>query len=101
MLEQRRIICRDLARTWVRRFQERIARAERAFVSAQGRPVKRIDLGREKIEIAAPRFRAAAHQFDVGIGERDHAAQAQVFIERALLDMIERNLPAQRAEAKF
>ena len=94
MLDQRRIVGRNLARTRVRRLQKGIPGAKRAFVRAKGRPVKRIDLGGEKIQIASPRLRAASDQLDVRIGKGDDSPEAQIFTERPLLDLVQRNYPA-------
>jgi hypothetical protein len=101
VFEQGLCIGRDFARARMGRFQKGVARAERAFVGAEGRAIKRIDLGGEKIEIAPAGFGTAAHQLDVGVGKRDHAAQAQIFIERTLFDLIERHLSAQRTKTEL
>jgi hypothetical protein len=101
MFDQRRIVGCDLAGTRMRRFQERIPGAKRPFVRAKGRPVKRIDLGGEKIQVAPPRIGSAPHQLDVGIGKRNDSTEPQIFGEGPLLDLIQRNLSAQSAVTKF
>src|SRR5205085_12337533 len=70
-------------------------------VGAQSWPVKRIDLRAEKIKIPPARFRTATDQLDIRVRKRNHAADAQIFLERALLDIVERHFPAERAVAKF
>src|SRR5436190_16935099 len=100
MLDQWFIVSSDLARSRLRRLQQGITRAQGAFVSAQGRPVKRIDLAAEKIEIPPARIRAAPDKFDVGIGKRHHPRQGQIFAEGPLLDLIDRDFSPERAVAK-
>src|SRR3954463_2008185 len=67
MLDQRLIVGGDLPRPGLPGFQKRVTRTQRAFVTAQTRPIKRIDLAPEKIEITPARVRAAADEFDVGV----------------------------------
>src|SRR5438105_379446 len=73
MLDERLIVGRELARTRLRGLQERVPRTQRSLISAQARPIKRIDLAAEKIKVAPAEFRSSAHELDVHVGERDHA----------------------------
>ena len=101
LFEERRVVGRDLAPTRLGRLQKRVSRAERAFVSAQGGPIKRIDLRRQEIQVTPPRFGSATNQVDVGIGKRNYPPETQIVIERSLFDVIQRHLPAQPAVTKF
>src|SRR4051794_40503165 len=97
MLDQRLIVGRELALPRLRRFQKSVTRAEGAFIGAQTRPIQRIDLAAQEIEITPARVRSAAYQFDVGISKGDNAAEPEIFAQRPLLDLVDGNLPAQGA----
>src|SRR5205085_12518670 len=72
MLDERLIVGRDLARPRLRRFQKRVPGPQRSLISAQARPIKRIDLAAEKIKVAPAEVRSAAYELDVRVSERDH-----------------------------
>jgi hypothetical protein len=98
---ERRIVSGNFAQSRMGRFQERVARTKCTLVRTKRRPITRVDLGSEKIEVPAPRLRAATSQFDVACGERNNMTDAQIIRRLALLDTIERELAPQRAIAEF
>src|SRR5438128_1364312 len=101
MFNQRWVVGCYFARARRRGFQERVTRAQGTFVGTQSRPITSIDLRAEKIQVTASPFRSTAHQFDVGIGQRNHAPDAQIFAQCSLLDLVKLHPTPQRAEAKL
>src|SRR3954451_16913499 len=100
MFEQWLIVGGNLARTRLRRFEQRVSTTQSAFVGPQRRPVYRPDLRSNKIEVSPPWLRAAAREIDIGVGKRDDASDPQIFPGFTLVDSIESNLPAQRGVTK-
>ena len=83
------------------RFQKGVARAQGSFVGPKSWPVERIDLRGQKIEIAAPCFGTAADELNIRVRERNDAREPQVFVQRALLDVVKSNFSMKPAVPEF
>ena len=83
------------------RFQKGVAGAKSAFVGPKSRPVERVDLCGQKIEIPPARLRTAADELNISVGKGDDPRDPQVFVQRALLDVIKSNFRSKRAVAEF
>ena len=92
--EERSVIGGEFASAVRSFFEQEIARAQGALVSAEMPEVTGIALAAEKVEEAAPFGRGAADQFDVLVGKKRDQSGAQVFVGFALRDVVEQKFAA-------
>lgn len=79
------------------RFEQRVARSQRAFVGAESRAVTTVDLRADKIQKPPPHLGRTAHQIEIVVGERNDPRETEILSLVARFDPIESDLAPERA----
>jgi hypothetical protein len=87
--KQRSVVSGNFASAMRAFFEQEVARAQGAFVSAEIFQITGVALAAEEIEEAATLRRRAADEFDVLVGKKRHQSGPEVFVGFALRQVIE------------